>query len=229
MPVNVMVIQPGMLLRQALVASLESAGEIRVVRDCDSANQAIQSVDANIIDLIVIDAFFLTELGTGVLSDLRETYPASRQLIVADQITQPQVERALAAGADGFTLKIISMDEFVDTVRRVAAGEVVLHPAIASLLVKSLSAFTRGERSAGPILTGRQQEIVRLLALGLPNKQIARRLGIGVETVKTHISKILAKLGVASRTEAVLVAVRHGVLGVSLMESNPVVPIRHAN
>jgi two-component system NarL family response regulator len=219
--VRVLVIHPGRLLRQALVQTLNAQSDIEVVAHAESADEAMRLAPDLAADLAILDADVVGEQGTSLIADLKTDGRCARVLLVADGVSPAQVERSMSAGADGFTLKAISLDEFSDTVRRVAGGEVVLHPAIASVIVESQSAFARGERQAGPVLTDRQQEIVRLLALGLPNKQIARRLDIGVETVKTHISKILAKLGVSSRTEAVLVAMREGVLGTAIGDDLP--------
>jgi len=220
---RVIVVHPARLLRQALAQTMNAMQDIEVVAHTESAEEAARlSVDLQ-VDVGVLDAELVGEQGASIIAELKGPMRCKRVLLVGDRVSPTQVERSMAAGADGFTLKSVSVDEFADTVRRVAAGEVLLHPTIASVIVESLSAFARGERHAGPVLTDRQQEIVRLLALGLPNKQIARRLDIGVETVKTHISKILAKLGVSSRTEAVLVAMREGVLGTSISEEFPAI------
>ncbi len=234
---RVAIAHPGMFLREALVEALERVEGIQVVGHTSSLEDAADIARNARPDVAVVDAELLEDQPAGVLADLKEE-GCSHVLLVADRVSQVQAERALSAGADGFTLKGVSLRELSDSISRVAAGEVLLHPAVASVLVQSLSAFARGERHAGPVLTPRQQEIIRLLAMGLPNKQIARRLGIGVETVKTHISKVLAKLGVGSRTEAVIVAMREGVLAppgapreVATLSQRPYIepPVRQAN
>jgi DNA-binding NarL/FixJ family response regulator len=217
--VRVIVVHPGRLTRQCLAHTLNAQEDIEVVAHTESPQEATRlSMDLQ-PDVAILDAQLVEEQGPIVVGDLKGS--CGRVLLVGNRVSSAQVERAMSAGADGFTLKSASVDEFADTLRRVAGGEVWLHPAIASIIVESLSAFARGERAVGPVLTDRQEEIVRLLALGLPNKQIARRLDIGVETVKTHISKILAKLGVSSRTEAVLVAMREGILGTAIEDGVP--------
>lgn len=223
---TVMLVQKTRLLRQALAYTLDAEADLEVVGHTDLHPEATQMALELRPDIAIVDADLVGEHGTNIVSELKGQDKCRTVLLVADRVTPAQVECAMSAGADGFTLKAISFEEFTETVRRVARGEVLLHPTIASLIVQSLSAFTRGERHAGPILTDRQQEIVRLLAAGLPNKQIARRLDIGVETVKTHISKILAKLGVSSRTEAVLVALREGMLGSAYDDDIPSITSR---
>ncbi|HVE93031.1 MAG TPA: response regulator transcription factor [Actinomycetota bacterium] len=210
--VRILVVHPGAFLREALVDALERMDGLEVAGQTASLDDACAKAERTRPDVALVDADLLEDQTPELLGHLKRDCGCGHVLLVADRVSQVQAERALSAGADGFTLKGISLAELADSIRRVAAGEVLLHPAVASVLVQSLSAFARGERHAGPVLTPRQQEIIRLLAMGLPNKQIARRLGIGVETVKTHISKVLAKLGVGSRTEAVIVAMREGVL-----------------
>jgi DNA-binding NarL/FixJ family response regulator len=123
---------------------------------------------------------------------------------MADDVSHSQIERALEAGADGYTLKDIGTQELEQAIGRLAAGDTVLHPEAASALAQRFTA--NGSRSVP--LTPRQREILRLIASGLENKQIARKLGIGVHTVKTHVSRVLHKLGAQSRTEAVVLALR---------------------
>lgn len=225
---RVILVQHSRLLRQALAYTLDAEIDLEVVGHTDSTPEAEMMATELQPDIAIVDADILGEHGAGFVAHVKGLDKCRTVLLIADRVTPAQVERAMSAGADGFTLKAIEFEEFADTIRRVARGEVLLHPTIASLIVQSLSAFTRGERHPGPVLTDRQQEIVRLLAAGLPNKQIARRLDIGVETVKTHISKILAKLGVSSRTEAVLVAMREGMLGSGFDDDVPSITSRAA-
>jgi DNA-binding NarL/FixJ family response regulator len=140
-----------------------------------------------------------------VVGRLKGKTASSRVLLMADSAAHAQIERALEAGVDGYTLKDIGVQELTATMHRLAAGDTVLHPDAASALARWYS--TNGSNRPVP-LTARQREILRLIAAGLENKQIARKLGIGVHTVKTHVSRVLHKLGAQSRTEAVVVAMR---------------------
>jgi NarL family two-component system response regulator LiaR len=190
-----------------MVRVLESLGGVQVVAHTGSADEGIAFAVDYQPDLVILDADITEQEPTDVVRKVKGSLEAGRVLLLSDRATHAHVERALAAGADGFTLKDVSVADFSDTVRRMCEGETVLHPAAASALAQSYAALAQGKRQAVP-LTPRQREILRLLALGLENKQIARRLGIGVHTVKTHVSRVLHKLGVSSRTEAVVIALR---------------------
>jgi NarL family two-component system response regulator LiaR len=118
---------------------------------------------------------------------------------------------AVRAGAAGYLLKDVEPAELVRAIRTAHEGEAVLHPAVAARLMEEFSSEdVRGAGESG--LTGREQEVLELIGRGLPNKLIARELGIAEKTVKTHVSAILAKLGVTDRTQAALYAVRNGLV-----------------
>lgn len=210
--VEVLVIQPHMLMRQGMVGMLQSSDNLDVVADTGSLDEGIRLAQQLQPDVVVVDIDVPEPDGARTVTTLKQQLQGGRVLVIAERAGQAQVERALAAGADGYTLKATSLTEFVDTVRSVSGGELVLHPAVASTLARSFSSLSNGNRSGSAILTPRQREIVELMVQGLQNKQIARRLDIGVETVKTHISRILDRLGVSSRTEAVVIALRDGLV-----------------
>ena len=211
--VRALVVQPHTLVRRGMVEMLDAAEGLQVIAHSGSAAEAVRLAGDFQPDVVIVDADLPDEDGNDVVRAIREQLHEGKILVMAERATQSRVERTLGDGADGFTLKAIGVEEFLDTVTRVARGEVVLHPEAAAALARSFSAMNRGNRSAGaPPLTPRQREIVELLVMGLQNKQIARRLGIGVETVKTHISRIIERLGVSSRTEVVVVALRDGLV-----------------
>ena len=126
--------------------------------------------------------------------------------VVADRAVPDEVLGALDAGATGYLLTDSPFEELLAALQAVAAGDTVLHPRAAAAI------RSRTSRPGLADLSPRQLEIVGLVAQGLQNKQIARRLGIGVETVKTHLARIAHKMGVSSRTEIVAVAVRYGLV-----------------
>ena len=209
---GVLVVQPHRLVCHALVRAIESEDGFEVVAHTDDGDEAV-GLSARLRPAVaLVDVSILDRAGTNALAELKRSSPSTKVLVMSHDVDRRRIEQALLAGADGFTLTTVHFDEFVQALRRVAAGELTLHPVVASAMVQTMSEFARGERRSGSVLTARQREILALLAQGLPNKLIARHLGIGVETVKTHISRILAKLGVKSRTEAAMVAVREGIL-----------------
>lgn len=191
------------LPRLGMVRLLESIDGTRVVAHTGTTADGIRLSDQHHPDVVMVDAELADDDGMAVVGKLRVN--GTRVLMLADDIAHSQIERALGAGVDGYTLKDIDLQELVATLHRLAAGDTVLHPDAASELARRYSVNGRGESVA---LTPRQREILRLVASGLENKQIARKLGIGVHTVKTHVSRVLHKLDASSRTEAVVVAMK---------------------
>ena len=204
-PVRVVLVSPHALPRLGIVRLLESMDGIAVVAHAATADDARRLAGEYTPDVMLVDGELASEDGMNLVIDIKRDIPHVRVLLLAERAAQIQVESALEAGCDGFTLKDISLVELQSTIERVSNGDTVLHPDVASVIARRLAANGKEKPNT---LTPRQREILRLLALGLENKQIARRLGIGVHTVKTHVSRVLAKLGVASRTEAVVVALR---------------------
>jgi NarL family two-component system response regulator LiaR len=201
---RIVVVVKHTLPRLGLVRLLEGIDHTRVVAHAGTAADGARLATEFSSDIVLVDAQLADEDNMQIVERLKDVGRA-RVLLVADEVAQTQVERALEAGADGYTLKDISVQELALTIRRVADGDTVLHPEAASSLARRFASNGRGKSVP---LTPRQREILRLIAAGLENKQIARRLGIGVHTVKTHVSRVLTKLGASSRTEAVVVALR---------------------
>jgi NarL family two-component system response regulator LiaR len=201
----VVLVAPHQLPRLGMVRLLESLEGIAVVAHAATTADGRRLAEEYLPDVIVVDCELAASDGMRVVEEIKESVPSVRVLLLAERAAQMQVETALEAGTDGYTLSDISVVELTSTLERLAAGDTVLHPDVASVVARRLAANGKERPNQ---LTPRQREILRLLASGLENKQIARRLGIGVHTVKTHVSRVLAKLGAASRTEAVVVAMR---------------------
>jgi NarL family two-component system response regulator LiaR len=208
--VRVVLVAPHALPRLGLVRLLESLEDVDVVAHAGASHEGLKLAEEYLPDVLVVDGEVAAADGMRMISDLKRDVPSVRVVLLADRATQLQVESALEAGTDGYTLKDISLGELHATIGRVAGGDTVLHPDVASVLAKRLAANGKEKPNS---LTPRQREILRLLASGLENKQIARQLGIGVHTVKTHVSRVLAKLGASSRTEAVVFALRDHLIG----------------
>jgi NarL family two-component system response regulator LiaR len=203
--VRLVVISPHELPRLGLVRLMDSIDDVEVVAHAGAPLEGVRLANEHRPDVVVIDAEMAADDGMRIVDSLKSRAADSRILLLAERAVHMQVESALEAGADGYTLKDISVSELEDAVRRIASGDTVLHPDAAAAVARRIA--SNGKESSAT-LTPRQREILLLLSLGLENKQIARRLGIGVHTVKTHVSRVLAKLGASSRTEAVVFALR---------------------
>jgi two-component system, NarL family, response regulator LiaR len=139
---------------------------------------------------------------------LRER-PSTRVIALTSFLDDDKVLPAVRAGAAGYLLKDVEPAELVRAIHTVNDGEALLHPAVTARVLREVAADERAPESDGG-LTVREREVLALVARGLPNKLIARELGIAEKTVKAHVSSILAKLGVTDRTQAALLAVRRG-------------------
>lgn len=210
-PTRVLLVQPHSLVRQGMLRVLEGLEGFEVVAHTGSTDEGLKLAGDLRPDVVIVDADLPEQSAVDLCSAVKPLLGGGRVLLVAEEAAPSHVERALSAGADGYLLKEVTVEEFAEAIRLVASGEVAIHPAAASALASGYAAAARGQRM--PELTPRQREILELLAEGLGNKQIARRLGIGTHTVKTHVSRILHKLDVTTRTEAVVVAMKDRLIG----------------
>jgi two-component system, NarL family, response regulator LiaR len=153
---------------------------------------------------VLIDLVMPGVDGIEALRRLRERVPAARAIVLSSFVEDDKLFPAVRAGAAGYLLKDVQPQELVAAIRTVHGGGALLHPTVAARLMEEL---------ADDPLTPREREVLALIGRGLPNKQIARELGIAEKTVKAHVSAVLAKLGVSDRTQAALYAVREGLAG----------------
>lgn len=208
--IRVLVVEDHTLVRQGLVAMLAAADGVEVAAEAEDGERALELVPEEGPDVVLLDLRLPKVDGIEVLRRLKADDPDIRVIALTVHDEQAYVGEALLAGADGYLLKTVAHDELIDAIRRVAEGEVVLHPAVSRTAMTELTQLAN--RDASSDLSTRELDVLRHLAQGLSNKQIAVRLEVGVETVKTHISSILQKLDATDRTEAVAVALRRGLI-----------------
>jgi NarL family two-component system response regulator LiaR len=149
--------------------------------------------------------------GVEAIRRISELRPQARVLVLSSFLDDERLFPAVRAGAAGYLLKDVEPRELVKAIRTVHGGEALLHPAVAARLMDEFAAGPAPAPNADG-LTDREREVLTLIARGLPNKLIARELSISEKTVKTHVSSILAKLGLTDRTQAALFAVRSGLV-----------------
>lgn len=200
---NVLVVEDHHLPRYAITGLLEATGQMKVVAQAESGWQAVSLYRQHRPDVVTMD-LRLPELdGISATAAICREYPAARILVLSQYESEDDVARALAAGALGFLRKDVDGATLVQAVRAVAGGQRWL----ASQLEEQLKECDARSRP-----TRRELEILQLVFEGLSNQQIADRLGLGLGTVRIHVSHILNKMGVKRRTEAVAVALKRGFL-----------------
>jgi DNA-binding NarL/FixJ family response regulator len=211
--IRVLIADDHAVVRQGLRTFLELQDEIEVVGEAADGVEALELVERTEPDVALLDLVMPRLGGLEAIRRIREVAPATRVLVLTSFADDDTVLPAVRAGAAGYLLKDVQPPELVGAIRTVHAGEALLAPAVATMLVEQLAAEDGdGGAEREGHLTPREREVLALLARGRPNKVIARDLGVSERTVKTHVSNILAKLNLTDRTQAAVYAVRHGIV-----------------
>jgi DNA-binding NarL/FixJ family response regulator len=207
-PLRILIADDHPLLREGVAHSLEVESAWRVVAQAERGEQAVAFARQMLPDVALIDLSLPGIGGIAVITQIAATCPRTRIIVLTASSDSDELLTALKAGAHGYVLKGVSALELRSAVRRVAGGETYVTPSLAGRL---LTEFTRSRNAAGSdALTGRETEVLDLMAQGLTNREIGTRLHLAEKTVKHHVTQILNKLQVRSRTEAALLAQRKG-------------------
>ena len=192
------------VVRQGLKTFFATQPDLEVVAEAATGAEAVARATELRPDVALLDLVMPDGGGIEAAAQIREASPATKVIVLTSYAEDENVIPALKAGAAGYLLKDVEPQELADGVRRVHRGEAILHPAVAARVLREVLE-PQADRD---VLTPREVDVLRLLGRGLANKRIALELGIAERTVKTHVSSILAKLGVTDRTQAALYAVR---------------------
>ncbi|MEA2226938.1 MAG: hypothetical protein QOF04_568 [Solirubrobacteraceae bacterium] len=198
------------VVRQGLRTLLELQEEMEVVGEAADGEEAVAQVEATSPDVALLDLVMPRLGGIDAIRRIRERCPATRILVLTSFADDDTVLPAVRAGAAGYLLKDVQPQDLIAAIRTVHAGEALLAPEVATMLVEQLAAGD--EPRDRDELTPRERDVLAQLARGQPNKLIARELGVSERTVKTHVSNILGKLDLTDRTQAAVYAVRHGLV-----------------
>jgi two-component system, NarL family, response regulator LiaR len=214
-PIRILLADDHIMLRQGTAELLRREPDFEVVGEADDGQQAIDLTRRLQPDIVVMDIRMPVLSGVEATRYIRENMPTVQVLVLTAHDDDEYVFSLLRAGASAYLLKSAPMDELVKAIRLVKSGESPLDPSIARKVVVRMSGNQESstaieEGSLIEPLTPREQEVLQLLARGLNNKAIAETLYISDRTVQAHLTNIFAKMGVASRLEAVLTAIRRG-------------------
>jgi len=209
--IRVLIADDHAVVRRGLRTFLDLQEDIDVVGEAGDGEEAIAEAERSRPDVILLDLVMPRLDGVAAIRGIRERSPSTRVIVLTSFLDDDKLLPAVRAGAAAYLLKDVQPQELVGAIRTVQAGESELHPAAAARVLAELAdGGPRGEPRAA--LTPRELEVLGLIARGLPNKLIARELGVAEKTVKTHVSNLLGKLGLTDRTQAALYAVRQGLV-----------------
>lgn len=207
MPIRILIVDDHSVVRQGLRMFLSLDGELEVIGEAANGQEAIEIVKKLQPDVVLMDLLMPVMDGISATQVIRRDYPDSEVIALTSVLEDASVVNAVRAGAIGYLLKDTQADELCRAIKAAAAGQVQLSPKAAERLMREIRAPESPEK-----LTERETEVLRLLAVGKSNKEIASEMYISETTVKTHVSNILMKLNVPSRTQAALYAVRIGLV-----------------
>jgi NarL family two-component system response regulator LiaR len=205
-----MIVDDHAVVRIGLRALLSSEPDLDIVGEAADGVTAVTKAQALRPDVLVLDLVMPGLHGVQVIEQLRATAPQVRILILTIFATDEHIFPALRAGAHGYLLKESAPDELIRAIRDIAAGKSPLDPAVARRVLQGYAQTP--PVPASDVLTGREADVLILVAQGLSNKAIAARLSLNEQTVRSHVSRILAKLHLDSRTQAALYALRTGLV-----------------
>lgn len=210
--VTILLVDDHAVVREGTRQLLERELDLEVVAEAGDGEEAVRLARLHAPDIVVMDIAMPKLNGIEATRQIKATHPRISILALSAYDDDQYIFALLEAGAAGYLLKNVSAEELVKAIRAVAAGEAVLHPTIARRVLNRFAPTVDRQPTADALehLTDREVEILKLAARGLKNQEIAHELSLSVRTVQTHLSNIFSKMGVGSRTEAVLEALRRG-------------------
>lgn len=207
MPIRIVIADDHAIVRQGLRVFLSVDPELEVIGEAVNGKQAVELAHRLQPDVVLMDLVMPVLGGVDAISAIRRELPEVEVIALTSVLEDNSVSDAVRAGAIGYLLKDTAADELTKAIKAAAAGQVQLSPKAAQRLMRDMRAPENPDS-----LTQRETEILKLIGRGLSNKEIALELQIGEKTVRTHVSNVLGKLNVVSRTQAALHAVRIGLV-----------------
>ncbi|UFU08199.1 response regulator [Ruania halotolerans] len=213
-PIRVLIVDDQNLVREGIRSLLALSGDVEIVGDCADGDEALAFLEQSSADVILLDLRMPGRDGIATLRAMRERGICVPSLVLTTFDDDELVLSALRAGARGYMLKDVTLEQLLGGVRALAAGNTLLQPALTDRLLRAIPPSTRAPDPvyAQEQLSDRELDVLRLAASGWSNRQIAQGLGLAEGTVKNRMSNVLLKLGVTDRTRAVLRALESGIL-----------------
>jgi len=213
-PIRTMIVDDHALFRRGLEMVLEEEQDIELVGQASDGAEAVEKAAESLPDVVLMDIRMPRSSGIEACRAMKEAAPSAKIVILTISDEEEDLFEAIRAGASGYLLKDIPLDEVADAVRAVHGGQSLINPSMAGKLLTEFATLAKrddGERAQEvppPRLTDREMQVLKLIARGMNNRDIAKELFISENTVKNHVRNILEKLQIHSRMEAVMIAVR---------------------
>jgi len=207
---RVLTVDDHLVVRQGIRMLLDTDHSIQIVGEAESGRDAVRQAKALKPDVILMDLVMPGGDGIEAISDIKHSISGAKIIVLTTFGDEPRAKAAMEAGADGYLLKDADADALLQAIHAVQRGEMPIHPRVAPHLVNNHTEG-QGVRRISQ-LTGREKEVLQLVAQGLSNRAVAEALNLSAGTVKIHVSNILSKLNVSSRTEASVLALQSGLI-----------------
>jgi NarL family two-component system response regulator LiaR len=211
-PITIILVDDHAVVRQGLRAFLESFADLTVVGETADGRAARQLAEEFAPDVALVDLIMPGQDGVETTRQIRQASPRTQVIIFSSFHGDEHIFPAMRAGALSYLLKEARPAELADAIRKAAQGEAILHPKVAARIVQELQGNKPATLNPFTELSDREMEVLRLIANGLPNQEIADKLFIGERTVKSHVSNILSKLHLSDRTQAAVYAWSEGIV-----------------
>jgi len=217
-PISIVIVDDHEVVRNGIRAYLDTIPEFKVVGEGASGDEAVKLVAENIPDIVLMDLIMPGKDGVETTREIKKISPRTQVVVLTSFHEDIHIFPALKAGAISYILKDMKMEKLAEALQRAVRGEVTLHPLVAARVLASLRKPNENE-SLFTDLTERELEVLKLIANGLTNNQIADKLVISENTVKGHVSNILSKLHLADRTQVAVYAWQEGIVQRSTNEN----------
>jgi NarL family two-component system response regulator LiaR len=211
-PITILIIDDHAVVRQGVRAFLETQPDLKVVGEASSGEEGVKLAAQHVPDVVLMDLVMPNMDGVEATRQVKRVSPRTQVVVLTSYHEDEHIFPAIRAGALSYVLKEISPRELTDVVRKAAQGEAVLHPRVAARVIQELQGIRSDQVNPFTELSDREMEVLRLIADGMSNAEMAEKLFLSEKTVKGHVSNILGKLHLEDRTKAAVYAWREGIM-----------------
>jgi DNA-binding NarL/FixJ family response regulator len=210
--ISILIVDDHEVVRNGLRAYIDTLPEFQVIGEAVSGEEALLMVSEYIPDIVLLDLILPGMDGVETTRHVKKISPRTQVVVLTSYYEDAHIFPALKAGAISYILKDMKMDKLAEVLRRAIQGEVTLHPRVAARVLQNIRSENSDEQALFTELTDRELDVLKLIATGLTNSQIAEKLVISENTVKGHVSNILSKLHLADRTQVAVYAWQRGIV-----------------